>query len=652
MSNNKTGGTDLTGINPLAYMGVEPSSPPQLVRYQRQPTTRDFSFNIGTIWLVQSPVEVWMLVAKPQNVADWILMASGVGNVSEFLLDVGTAVPDVNGIVNLLGSTNINTLGDNANTMFVSLNDSILLPATTDANHGVIGLGIDLTLDRFMHNYSPGGSADGNTFLGIESGSFTLTGTHNTGLGQFTLAFLTTGSNNIAIGPQVLDNLTSGSHNIVIGSASATIYTTESNNIIVGNDGIALDSGVTRIGTETVQTTAYVAGITGVNTTFVNINPQMVVNVGTDGQLGETKLISSDSTLSITSTFDGGLNKNVIDFTVNGGGGGGGGTNPFAFSYVQVGDSGAIANGTDYVMGSQVAMTKIFDIGNNFNPGAGGGGAGAFYTAPVTAKYYFEFSPIFAQGPSTTTFINSIVTSRPVTYQYTSSTQGDGNTEGSHNLIIDLNIGETVTFTAINPIYGGGATYIVSGNGGVLGSSNINSTRISGFLIPEGASGGNFSQPFLGIQVANVTIPVAEYFLGDSSPMNFVTSYDIGSNFFAGDGLGLGNFATYTAQDSGIFSFTMNAMVFFSGGIGSGAGGIFFKLYVNGVFRIQFLTSRYVNQGYILPLNATCDVELLIGDVVSWSIVPNDTFATNMTISSNAIGGNSGQGFILGKRIA
>jgi len=52
-------------------------------------------------------------------------------------------------------------------------------------------------------------------------------------------------------------------------------------------------------------------------------------------------------------------------------------------------------------------------------------------------------------------------------------------------------MGEEAFFTLINPVYLTGPSYIVSGNGGAQGSSNINSTRISGFLIPEGASGGS-----------------------------------------------------------------------------------------------------------------------------------------------------------------
>ena len=44
MANKQTGGTRLTGLNPLSYMGVEPSSPPNFVRYANPPTTNDFAY--------------------------------------------------------------------------------------------------------------------------------------------------------------------------------------------------------------------------------------------------------------------------------------------------------------------------------------------------------------------------------------------------------------------------------------------------------------------------------------------------------------------------------------------------------------------------------------------------------------------------------
>ena len=47
----------LSGLNPLAYMGVEPLTPPALVVQQTMtPTVNDFqNFNVGTFWLVLNP---------------------------------------------------------------------------------------------------------------------------------------------------------------------------------------------------------------------------------------------------------------------------------------------------------------------------------------------------------------------------------------------------------------------------------------------------------------------------------------------------------------------------------------------------------------------------------------------------------------------
>ena len=58
---------------------------------------------------------------------------------------------------------------------------------------------------RFLHNYFGSGTTGENTFLGINSGNFTVGGTStqgslNTGVGSSTLTNLTTGSNNSAFG--------------------------------------------------------------------------------------------------------------------------------------------------------------------------------------------------------------------------------------------------------------------------------------------------------------------------------------------------------------------------------------------------------------------------------------------------------------------
>ena len=132
------------------------------------------------------------------------------------------------------------------------------------------------------------------------------TGGSNQGFGQNALMSLTTGSFNTAIGFQPLANLVSGSSNIGIGDTPGAAYVgSESNNIIIGrNDGEAGESGTIRIGNESIQTSAYMAGVYGVTPTG-GTNQTVTVNSAT-GQLGSTAGApgSSPSIVGFNTTAD------------------------------------------------------------------------------------------------------------------------------------------------------------------------------------------------------------------------------------------------------------------------------------------------------------------------------------------------------------
>lgn len=114
------------GINSLAYMGVNPTTPPQLVKYPRSPLPTDFqNFLLGTIWLVDDTPEVWILVSlsqlNPEGRALWIeLTASASGNVSSLVTNSGTATP-VAGVINVLGDEIGITASAVGNTITLSL---------------------------------------------------------------------------------------------------------------------------------------------------------------------------------------------------------------------------------------------------------------------------------------------------------------------------------------------------------------------------------------------------------------------------------------------------------------------------------------------------------------------------------------------------
>lgn len=154
-----------------------------------------------------------------------------------------------------------------------------------------------------------------NTFVGANSGNFTMSGNNNTGIGAFALNvntagngntavgssalvsngagvenvavgqqalnFNTSGSANTALGWQALFNNTTGTNNIAIGNGAAASIITTSNNIHIGNTGIAADSGVIKIGTNGTHNSAFVEGIFG-----VTVPASTAVVIGSNGQMG------------------------------------------------------------------------------------------------------------------------------------------------------------------------------------------------------------------------------------------------------------------------------------------------------------------------------------------------------------------------------
>jgi len=102
----------LTGANPLAYMGVNAGSPPNIKEYDRAPKTTDNKgYIIGDLWLDTnaSPQNLWILVSLVLGVATWLDLGLGAAAES-FPTDAGTAIP-VAGVLNILSGTGTLTSG-------------------------------------------------------------------------------------------------------------------------------------------------------------------------------------------------------------------------------------------------------------------------------------------------------------------------------------------------------------------------------------------------------------------------------------------------------------------------------------------------------------------------------------------------------------
>ena len=84
----------LNGNSSLAYKGVRPSTPPNLVMHPRIPSIHDYKeFCVGDIWINNAgrkltppvypgPGDVYMLTSVAKNIATWIPMVGGLISIS------------------------------------------------------------------------------------------------------------------------------------------------------------------------------------------------------------------------------------------------------------------------------------------------------------------------------------------------------------------------------------------------------------------------------------------------------------------------------------------------------------------------------------------------------------------------------------------
>ncbi|HVW99249.1 MAG TPA: hypothetical protein VHA52_02245 [Candidatus Babeliaceae bacterium] len=425
----------LNGLNPLAYMGVNPQTPVPFFSRPSDPTSTDYqNFLLGTIWLNTTTQAVWMLVSIAGNEGTWVKFSSSSGNIETLTGDTGGPISPVANNINILSlpmagssvsfsgtaSTStiaLNTTDANANTIIghsagnssitgennTALGFATLNVLTSGNDNVAIGESALTSLDSGTRNVAVGTLAgesitDGgsnvligrsaggalttglqNILIGDSAGDAIIAANNNIALGANTLGSLTSGNSNIALGSN-LGSLLTGTANIAIGVGSGTNYTSsESNNILINNTGIIGDSGVIRIGNGN-QTSAYIAGVSG-----VSVSNQNFVTIDTStGQLGSVVNPSSNTFKSIntqvfttsgTYTPTSGMLYCIIEAL--GGGGGGGGTSTTSTSQTSVGGAGG---GGSYcrltASAALIGVSQTITIGAGGSAGSTGGGAG------------------------------------------------------------------------------------------------------------------------------------------------------------------------------------------------------------------------------------------------------------------------------------
>lgn len=93
---------------PLSYTG-EAAVP--LITKTFAPTTSNYQFAVPTIWVDTSVGNAYILVQKPNNVANWVLMASNSGDISEIDTPDGNVVVPTLGVVDFLDGTGMTITG-------------------------------------------------------------------------------------------------------------------------------------------------------------------------------------------------------------------------------------------------------------------------------------------------------------------------------------------------------------------------------------------------------------------------------------------------------------------------------------------------------------------------------------------------------------
>ncbi|MBL0121886.1 MAG: tail fiber domain-containing protein [Betaproteobacteria bacterium] len=181
----------------------------------------------------------------------------------------------------------------------------------------------------FMHNFG-----FDSTYVGLDAGNFTMTGTGNTALGASALRANTSGFanaaggsnalrsntsgnnntasgagalqnntsgvNNTALGTNALVNNVAGNNNIALGTGAGASIISGGGNIAIGNSGTASDTVTTRIGS--VQTRAFIAGVRGVTP---GASDGLPVIIDSNGQLGTAATLGGSGTVTNVATGSG-----------------------------------------------------------------------------------------------------------------------------------------------------------------------------------------------------------------------------------------------------------------------------------------------------------------------------------------------------------
>jgi hypothetical protein len=167
-----------------------------------------------------------------------------------------------------------------------AIGTAALLNNTTGSENTAVGVNALLHNTEGDFNTATGEGAlqsNTNTANGEQALFSNTTGQRNTANGSGALGSNTEGIFNTATGFRALLNNTIGSSNIALGFEAGFNLSTGDNNIDIGNAGVNAESGTIRIGTASVHTRTFIAGINSAvvsgGAVFVNGSGQLGIEI-------------------------------------------------------------------------------------------------------------------------------------------------------------------------------------------------------------------------------------------------------------------------------------------------------------------------------------------------------------------------------------
>lgn len=299
--------------NPLAYLGVQAKSPPNIIKAQRAPTAADVrGYSVGDMWIDEVAQLSYQLITIVAGTPTWGLMSPGASDVDtinalnpvagNIVIDGGTNITDVNA-----GNTVTLNL-DNAITLATSVTAPLFTAAAADAlvqaggaNDVVLRLG-----DNAGATYLRVQDSDSADVWTIDSdGAFAaFAGLTVTGALTQTAGAVNIQQDNAADACNIAGGTTARAVGIANSAAAHTITIGS----VTGACSLDLLAGTGNFSLEGDVATTYAISNTGANTGQVDIaggTGARTVNLGLGGTGVKTINIGTAATADVISIGDG-----------------------------------------------------------------------------------------------------------------------------------------------------------------------------------------------------------------------------------------------------------------------------------------------------------------------------------------------------------